>query len=639
MLFCRYLVGVTIWLISEPIHAQRSDENVVTAAGDAFGASLGRESIGLYDDDNVRGFSPQDAGNTRIEGLYFDQRSSLTQRVQAGVTIRVGLTAIGFSFPAPTGVVDRSLRIAGDRLRATVTSGIQPNWGAFLDWDADVPLTDDLAMVVAAGLYLDENGTSNGGTFAALGSTLAWMPAPGTRLIGFVSGFRLFDDEISLSYRTIDGSVPNGRVDRTEFLGPHWALLNIRGRNAGLILNHDLGDGWRIDAGLFRSVSAELGSVSDQLVAIDADGQGERIAILFPGNRSASWSGELRLAKDLVEGPRRHRLIAMARGRAVDTRFGGEVVTRLGPAAIDERIETPRPNKGFGAQTADIIRQTFFGLGYEGRWGDWLELSAGLQRTEYRKTVTAPDTAPEARRDRPVLANALAGVNLSPRLALYAGFTQGLEESGTAPGDASNSGEVLPALRTEQFEAGTRLLLPGDLRLVVGLFRIEKPYFAFDEADLFRERGTVRHRGMEASLSGTLVPGLTLLAGGVLLDASVTGPEVESGQIGRRPIGWVRETGFVALDWWPDGTSPWSFDAQIDGSGPRKATNDNRVALPAVAELAAGLRYRFRLGHAPAVFRVRVGNVTNRYAWVLRGEGRYAPNQARTLAANLAVDL
>ena len=51
---------------------QRSDDNAVTQAEDAFGFAVGRESLGIYNAGNARGFSPTAAGNVRIDGLYFD---------------------------------------------------------------------------------------------------------------------------------------------------------------------------------------------------------------------------------------------------------------------------------------------------------------------------------------------------------------------------------------------------------------------------------------------------------------------------------------------------------------------------------------------------------------------------------------
>lgn len=45
----------------------------------------------------MRGFSPLSAGNVRVEGLYFDQFCDLVARVRQPTTIRVGLSAQGYS--------------------------------------------------------------------------------------------------------------------------------------------------------------------------------------------------------------------------------------------------------------------------------------------------------------------------------------------------------------------------------------------------------------------------------------------------------------------------------------------------------------------------------------------------------------
>ncbi|MEI6417759.1 MAG: hypothetical protein WCO82_01685, partial [Sphingomonadales bacterium] len=59
----------------------RSAENAVRQAGDAFGSTIGREVIGIYNQMNVRGFSPIAAGNVRIDGLYFDNVVPPTNRI------------------------------------------------------------------------------------------------------------------------------------------------------------------------------------------------------------------------------------------------------------------------------------------------------------------------------------------------------------------------------------------------------------------------------------------------------------------------------------------------------------------------------------------------------------------------------
>src|SRR5437764_14416188 len=107
------LAVVLAMSLAAPAWAQRANENAVTAASDAFGTSVGNESIGLYDPGSVRGFDPGAAGNIRMDGLYLGGLFVANPRLLAGSTIRVGLTAQGYPFAAPTGIVDLSLPPAG----------------------------------------------------------------------------------------------------------------------------------------------------------------------------------------------------------------------------------------------------------------------------------------------------------------------------------------------------------------------------------------------------------------------------------------------------------------------------------------------------------------------------------------------
>src|SRR4030095_6668261 len=93
--------------LSAPALAQRTGENAVTSAEDAFGTSVGNETIGLYSTDEVRGFSPAAAGNIRIDGLYLGGIVIGNQRIQSGSNVRVGLSAQGFPLPSP----DRNRRV------------------------------------------------------------------------------------------------------------------------------------------------------------------------------------------------------------------------------------------------------------------------------------------------------------------------------------------------------------------------------------------------------------------------------------------------------------------------------------------------------------------------------------------------
>src|SRR5437763_1483346 len=79
-------------LVSTAAFAQnRANDNAITQAEDAFGFSVGQESIGIYNATQARGFSPTQAGNVRIDGLYFDPAFGLQGLLINNVGIKVGL--------------------------------------------------------------------------------------------------------------------------------------------------------------------------------------------------------------------------------------------------------------------------------------------------------------------------------------------------------------------------------------------------------------------------------------------------------------------------------------------------------------------------------------------------------------------
>ena len=90
-------------------------------------------------------------------------------------------------------------------------------------------------------------------------------------------------------------------------------------------------------------------------------------------------------------------------------------------------------------------------------------------------------------------------------LRAYAAYARGFEDSGTAPSFAENAGEVLPASRTEQWDAGLRWPLGSDTDLVASVFRLERPNRALDADGRFGLSGLVRNEGVERL--GRLAPG------------------------------------------------------------------------------------------------------------------------------------
>jgi len=619
--------------------AQRTDDNAVTQADDAFGKSVGNERIGIYNPFDVRGFSPVDAGNVRLEGLFFDQQTSPSDRLVDGSTIRVGLTAQGYPFPAPTGIADYTLRKPGKEALAGTVLRIGPFGATTLEVDAQLPI-DGERLGVAGGVALYRDNQHYGSTPRYLSTALipVWRPAPGVEIVPFWSRLQFRSEEPQTLLFTAGDFLPP-RIKRGPYYGQPWEKNRGANSNYGLLATVPIA-GFEVRGGIFRSIADQDLVFADLLTGIEQDGRATgRLAIADADNRYASTSGELRVSRSFVEGKRVHRLIGSVRARAQDRRYGGADVIELGPTQIGTEDYETRPVFNFGESTRDRVRQTTVALGYQGVWANVGELNLGIQKTDYRKTIDDPAQFLPASNDKPWLFSAAGAAYLTSSIVLYGGYTRGLEESPIAPDIAVNRNQAPPAIKTRQADAGIRWAITPNIKAVAGVFEVTKPYYNVDPDLRFRSLGKVRHRGIELSLAGQPLPGLTVVTGTVFLDASLSGEEVDAGLIGGKPIAAIERYTVASIDYRLPQVPGLSFDAIMESTGDRVANAANTLVVPPRAVLSLGSRYRFKVGKTPALVRAQVGNVFNKYGYGVGGSGYYVYNVQRRMTLTIAADL
>lgn len=263
-----------------------------------------------------------------------------------------------------------------------------------------------------------------------------------------------------------------------------------------------------------------------------------------------------------------------------------------------------------------------------------------MSRSNYRKDVDFADplVADAATRTDPILWNASASYALAPWLTVYGGVARGMEEALVAPEIAVNRSEAPPAIRSRQEEAGVRITY-GALTFVGGVFQISKPYYNLDPARLYRQLGTVTIKGLELSLAGEILPGLSLVGGTVFMDPVISGEVVDSGLIGQRPVGQASRRSVVNLDWRPaGGTSPFSIDLAVESFSSRNANAQGTLSAPATTNFNFGTRYRFAMGDTNFLLRLRMENLLNEYAWQVSSSGGFTYTDRRNFTAQLVVD-
>ena len=625
-------------LVSTRADAQRAAENAVNSAEDAFGVSVGNESIGLYNVNSARGFSPSQAGNIRLNGLYFDLQNQSLGRIYADTFMRVGLSAQSYPFPAPTGIADIRLRKPSDHVTGSGAFTYGPHTGSVQgDVEVSTPIIPGKLSGMAALTGYDVTQVMGVEiTRLVFGGLLNWTPSDNVDVIVFRQGHEMFGAVTPLIFTASGGPPPE--FDRKVFFSQPWARRHRNTDHYGALVTANVFDDWLVRAGLFRSTHHLSEEHTTLFRNVQPNGVGDLSIIRNVPNHDLSTSGELRLTRSFTEGERQHTLHLAVRGRETEHLFGGGGTQTFGPAQIAVFDPRPEPTFALAPANLDKISQVTPGFSYVGRWRDLGEVSVGVQKSFYRREVTLGTLAPTRTESQPWLYNGTMAFYVNKDLALYGSYTRGLEEAGFAPESASNRGEALPASLTEQTDAGVRYKLGRRTTLIAGVFEVKKPYFDRNAANLFTNVGALSHRGIEVSLSGQPMPGLTVVAGVMLLRARIEANATVASFIGAVPAGRPNRNVRLNLQYGPAAWHGFSIDAQFNQDGPAYANRTNSLQLNANATLDLGLRYVFKVFDRSASFRARMLNIADSYGWTVSSTGAYAPTEPRRFIGQLVVD-
>ncbi len=625
--------------------AQHASDNPITSADDAFGLTLGLESVGIYSPGLVRGFSPITAGNVRIDGMYFDLQGAPSNRVIEGSTIHVGISEIGYAFPAPTGIADYNLRnVGGDTPTATIIANIGPYdaWGMSID--GSVPLIGK-ELVLPIGVSAQVSTQSPYGTYPGLtsrvtsaGATPQWTPNAKVTVRALIDWQGTNDAKTLPLYFTAGDFLPP--IISKSYIAQNWAKGQNVTMNLGGLVAAQMTDAWSLRAGVFRSTNDNPVSFADLYTDVQPKGQSEHLVVGYPDQSTSSTSGEMRLTGTFTTGDWRHELIFMARGRDTTSRYGGGDAVDVGPAFIGTIIQVPEPVFSYSARAIDHAELWSIGSAYRLDWRSQGVLEMGIQKEGYSETVTSPGTPQSQVTAHPFRAYANSAFAVTPQLTFYAGYTQGLENSGVAPTSAQNSGAVLPASLTWQLDSGARYAVTPKLKIIAGVFELKKPYFNLDTNNIDRELGAQQARGIELSVAGELTEDFHVNVG--ILDGRVgiTGPNLAAEGVGSVAVGQPRlmyvANANYSLPWWEAA----SLDASATHFGTAPESVDNGVYTPAVTFMSVGGRYKFTAFGENSTLRLQVQNVLQTKVWTnVYTPGFFQYPGPRTVFAYITTDL
>lgn len=635
-----FVVGVSLSMAS-PADAQRAKDNAVTAASDAFGTVVGNQTVGLYSPTNARGFSPTQAENVRIEGLYFDQQAStIDPYLFSGSDMRVGIAAQSYAFPSPSGIVDLKLRTPGDTPGVSTVLNRGPLQQYSAEVDTQYPLTDDslsIGINVAAAEDFDYDYALRSSR-RAISLVARFHPDPGAEIIPFF-GYMHNTEHAETPLVYSDRTHPLPLFEEQRLPTQSWTTWAWNTSAAGLIAKVAIAGPWSLRAGLFRSEQQEAQNYNDLLLDVMPDGAASHVMDVSPAHTSSSYSGDLRVTRLVSDDTHQRELTFAVRGRHVNRHYGGDSITDLGTISIYDNVSVPQPSLVFSDRNSDEVRQTGVGVNYSENWKDRASLGLGMLMTNYRRTLRTANQPASTQHATELLPTVSFAANVLRAVTVYGSYTRGLEDSMTAPSEAVNRGEPPPATPTWQIDAGARVALRPHLQLLIGAFKVHKTYFGLDTTNRYTQVGDISARGVESSATLTGPDGLTVVAGGVWLRPEVKRQISERGGSGNVPVGPVPRTINLNVDYAPSFWKGWATTMEWTALSSRVETGDDLYSLPPLVTLQVGLRYVFKLFNRPFSARLDVANVTNATGLTLSPAYIAVPQLQRNYTFTFAADL
>ena len=289
------------------------------------------------------------------------------------------------------------------------------------------------------------------------------------------------------------------------------------------------------------------------------------------------------------------------------------------PIVYTQRTIFSRPAIGFRPQNA---RDDGLYLFDRIRFNDQWQVVLGVRRSDYENVSNPTPTTQTVYQTKETSPSASVVWQFRPHTSVYASYIEGLEEGETAPTlNTVNAGEVFGPKVSKQREIGIKTEVLSGMMATLAYFDMDVPTAGFRVPtptagmDLYVQEGQSSYKGYEFSLTGEITPELSVVLGGLLLDAS---QETASNpaQIGKVPDSTAERTFSAYLDYRPAWAKGFSISGGSFYTGPRPLGPMEQGWLPGYTVHSAGLRYSTLIpGDHKLTLQLNVDNLTNKEYW------------------------
>jgi len=624
-------------------------------------------TTGYIESVSIRGFLLDQSGNFTRNGLITSNDAPIALENKERIEVLKGVAGLQSGVSAPGGLVNYVTKVPMKDNFVTAELGANDSGGAKLHLDVNQNLGAVGVRLNLVDEALRPQFDKADGSRQLLSLALATELSPATSVSAnleyhrkrqpSVPGLGLLDSDGDGLGDTLPGSInPRLNLNNQAWSQPFEASSTT----AEVALKHSLNANWsaRVAANTQRL------DIDDRLAF--PDGCSSAANYVYPGlcangdvdvydYRSENeqrnlWSWDARLDGKFQALGLQHATRIGLNGRSASadlapmqaynwvgiTNIYAPVALPADPSLTGKNTDSrERALAAYASLTSDLSQnvQSFVGV-RSTRLKRSSERSDGARAVSYEQTVTTP----------------WAGLAWSPNVTtmLYASWGQGveLEVVPNNPLQFTNSGQVLPALKSEQTEIGLKWQANPRLLLTAAVFSIDKPsndqVNPYALSPLVAGAKTARHRGLELSAAGRLNAALSLQASLMALDAKYT-QAIDQTLVGQRVTNLPRLKASLFADYKLAALPGLSLNGLATFENGKTVTADGSVELPSAWQLDAGLSYQQRMAGKATLWRFNIENLTNRTYWreaptTYWGGVYLFPATPRTLRASVTVD-
>ncbi|MFT8417985.1 MAG: TonB-dependent receptor [Acetobacter sp.] len=467
----------------------------------------------------------------------------------------------------------------------------------------------------------------------------------------------------------IGGNLPEA-PDLSKRQAPGWSGFNMETNTFLAKIKHQINKDWSFTlGGLYQDAMRQSFGVANTLTAT-----GGTNGYYNSNANAATTANDFRVGSNMAyfngrvyTGPIKHDLVIGTNGYMMGNYNPLSYDANASIGTNYNMYSNPQVNGGsqpyyYGRYKSSSITSQSFIVGdtitINKHWSimgtlswSWISQDGTISTTNANKSLGIPATAAIIQGRTHTSVNAAFSPTTSvmykptDNQTLYFTYGRSVEAGPVTSNNASysNQNQYLAPSHAEEYEVGYKLRYEK-MQFNVSGFRMTSQYAMYlpdGNLQTYAYGGTQRNYGVEAQISGEVLPNLSVLAGMTWLDAELVGSQI-SQYNHKQIVGAAPLQANMLLDYrlpasFGNFASGWAFNANVHYMGNRAANITNTLHTGSYTTLDLGTRYGFHVARFPWVVRFGVSNATNERYWasVFTGAVAGTSGAASTLYAGL----